>query len=84
MSGLTPEQKSEIEAATERALKKMLLTLGINATDAIETQADFAHLRKQRLASEQIGKLAVKTVIGMLLTGACSALLIGLKSIFTH
>jgi hypothetical protein len=61
----------------------VLQKLGIDPENFRESQADFAHLRKQRLASEQIGKLATRALITIFLTGLCSVFVLGLKD-FLH
>ena len=80
---MTELSKKELEAiassAAEKAVNNVLQKLGIDPDKFQESQADFAHLRKQRLASEQIGKLATRALITIFLTGLCSVFVLGLK-----
>ncbi len=84
MSELTKQELEAIAAAgAEKAVSNVLQKLGIDPENFRESQADFAHLRKQRLASEQIGKLATRALITIFLTGLCSVFVLGLKD-FLH
>ena len=83
MSELTKQELEAIAAAgAEKAVNNVLQKLGIDPDNFRESQADFAHLRKQRLASEQIGKLATRALITIFLTGLCSVIVLGLKEFF--
>lgn len=80
MSDLTKQELEQIAAAgAEKGITNVLQKLGIDADNFRESQADFAHLRKQRLASEQIGKLATRALITIFITGLCSVFVLGLK-----
>lgn len=80
MSELTKAELEQLVAAgAEKAVNNVLQKLGIDPDNFRESQADFAHLRKQRLASEQIGKLAARALITIFLTGLCSVFVLGLK-----
>lgn len=84
MSDLTKQELEAIAAAgAAKAVTEVLQKLGIDADNVRESQADFVHLRKQRLASEQIGKLATRTLIGIFFTGLFSVVVLGLKD-FLH
>jgi hypothetical protein len=84
VSELTKQELEAIAAAgAAKAVTEVLQKLGIDADNVRESQADFAHLRKQRLASEQIGKLATRALITIFLTGLCSVFLLGIKD-FLH
>jgi len=83
---VTDISKQEMEAiasnAAEKAVTDVLEKLGLDASNIRESQADFAHLRKQRLASEQIGKLAARALITIFFTGLFSVVVLGLKDFF--
>lgn len=83
MSELSPKELEAIASnAAEKAVNNVLQKLGIDPEKFQESQADFAHLRKQRLASEQIGKLAARALITIFFTGLCSVVVLGLKDFF--
>lgn len=85
MTELTEQQLQAIaNTAAKQAVAELFEKLGLDVTDVRASQADFAHLRKQRLASEQIGKLAARTLITLSVTGLFSMLLLGIRSYFTH
>lgn len=83
MSELSQKELEAIASnAAEKAVNNVLQKLGIDPDKFQESQADFAHLRKQRLASEQIGKLAARALITIFFTGLCSVVVLGLKDFF--
>ena len=83
MTELTKQELEAIAAAVaEKAVNNVLQKLGIDPDKFQDSQADFAHLRKQRLASEQIGKLATRVLITIFFTGLCSVVVLGLKDFF--
>ena len=65
-----------------KIVRACLRELGVDAADPIETQADFAFLRRQRLASERLGMAAKFALIGVLVSGAAGAMWAGLRLAF--
>ena len=63
-------------------VRTCLRELGVDAADPLETQADFAFLRRQRLASERLGIAVKLALIGALVSGAFGALWAGLRLAF--
>lgn len=47
-----------------------------------ETQADLMHLRKWRKTMERVQSKGILTLVGLLITGACAAVWIGLQTKF--
>lgn len=85
MSDLTRQELEQVATlAAQKTAEALFERLGIDTENVRESQADFAHLRKQRLASEQIGKLAARTLLTIFITGLCSTLVLGLKGFFNH
>jgi len=84
---MTEMSKKEFEDLASLVAKKtaeeMLTRLGIDTENTRESQADFLHLRKTRLASEQIGKMAFRVVLTTAITGVLSVVLVSLKEHFT-
>jgi hypothetical protein len=69
----TAEMEDIAEAAAEKALRKLFLTFGVNTTDpedVIAFQDDLRHLRAWRLSTKSVSDHAIKTAIGVILTGA--------------
>lgn len=61
------------EDAAEKALHKLFLTFGVNTSDpdaVVDFQDDLRHVRKWRRSTEAAQAHALKTIIGVLLTGA--------------
>ncbi len=53
----------------EEIAKRLAERLGINASDPIEMQKDFQHLRNWRVSCETVRDQGIKTAIGVLVTG---------------
>lgn len=84
MSELTKQELEAIAAAgAEKGITNVLEKLGIDPDDFKESQADFAHLRKQRKAYEQVTTITTRVVITTLVTGFFAALWMGIKE-FLH
>lgn len=84
MSDLTKQELEAIAAAgAEKGITNVLEKLGIDADNFRESQADFAHLRKQRKAYEQVTTITTRVVITTLVTGFLAALWMGIKE-FLH
>ncbi|MEY8241673.1 MAG: hypothetical protein RPT25_15105 [Cycloclasticus sp.] len=66
-----------IEAASEKGITKALLRIGVDIANPIEVQKDLAFARKQREASEQITRFTKRTMLGLVIVGACSMLWAG-------
>jgi len=67
------EMESIAEDAAEKALQKLFLTFGVNTSDpdaVVSFQDDLRHLRTWRMSTEAAKAHALKTVIGVLVTGA--------------
>jgi hypothetical protein len=80
MSEVSKQEMEQLAAlAAHKTAEQLFERLGIDVNNVRESQADFAHLRKQRLASEQIGKLATRALITIFFTGLCSMFVLGVK-----
>jgi hypothetical protein len=79
--------QDEIEAVVRATVRRTLTELGVDASESeaiIAMQQDFAFLRRQRLAAEQLGATVRRALIGALLVGALAALWVGVKWQVTH
>ncbi|MEW5251505.1 hypothetical protein [Microbulbifer discodermiae] len=74
-------RKASREAA-RTAVEDLLQKLGVDTVDVRETQKDFAHLRTQRKASEQIGTWTRRALLLFVITSACTLLVTGIKGAF--
>ena len=91
----------DIEQAAERAVRATLLTIGIDVSNPLEAQRDFAimreigriamdaefrkdleHARRWRLAMEAAQSRGFLTIVGMVVAGTATALVVGLQAIF--
>jgi len=70
------------DEAAKKAVDKALLSLGVDLAKPLEAQQDFAFLRNQRKASEDIGKTIKVALILALVSGVLGLLVIGFKISF--
>lgn len=66
----------------EAVVRKTLISLGIDLDDPIEHQADAQFVRKLRQAHERIGVKAIATLVGVLITGSISLVIVGAIALF--
>lgn len=70
---------SELEAVVKHAIEDTLTRLGFDVNDPQELQRDLQHVRTWRRASEEVQRKGVLTILGILLTGGCAILWLGIK-----
>ena len=73
------EIKHLAEVTADKSVQKMLVAIGIDASDPesiIKMQADFAHLRMWRESTEAVKRKAYLTAIGVLVAGGLGYLLV--------
>ena len=73
------EITAAIEASAAKGVGKALLSLGVDVDNPLEVQKDLAYVRKQRHASEQVTKLARRTIIALVIVGSLSMFWAGFK-----
>lgn len=73
------ELQALADAAAKKAIEELFVKLGVDLKDPLAVQMDFAHLRRQRQASEEVSKLAMRTVWGLVITGGIGLLITGIK-----
>lgn len=73
------ELQKMIQKAVEDGNTAALMKVGIDLNDSINVQKDLAFSRKQREASEKITLHARAVLIGMMIVGAGSVLVLGIK-----
>lgn len=70
------------EEAAKKAVRELLVTMGVNANDPdalLEMQRDFAHIRAWRLSVAAVRGTAIKTGVTVLVTGFLGALWLMIK-----
>ena len=70
----------ELKYIVHETVQETLLTLGIDHGNPIEMQKDFQHVRSLRLATENIQKKGMLTLVGILATGLAAAVWLGIKA----
>ena len=71
--------ESEIEGIVSKAVAQTLIQLGVDSADPLQMQKDFAHLRQSRIARESVSRKALLTVVGVMITGALGAIVLGIQ-----
>lgn len=76
---------AEIEAiaeeAADKAVRKLLLTLGVDLNDPLETQKDMAYLRTWRTGTQRLGWKTVTAIVTVTVGGTATAIWMGIKSL---
>lgn len=80
-SGLTSDQKQELQILIAESVKQTLIQLGITSNDPIEMQKDMQHLREWRKSMDSIRNKSILSLITIAVTGVAAALWIGLKEL---
>ncbi len=70
---LNGEHQAIAKEAGREGAREVLVLLGVDVDNPRETQQDFAHLHRQRLASEEVGKHVRKATIGVVVAGVLGA-----------
>lgn len=73
--------KSAVKEASADGIKETLISLGFDVKNPLELQKDLAHLREQRLARDQITKIARRTLYGAAISGLITLVVLGFKHI---
>ncbi|WP_286718698.1 hypothetical protein [Thalassolituus sp. UBA2009] len=68
-----------VREAAEAGTENVLLRLGLDASEPLKVQKDFAYMRQQRETSEKIGGFIRSSLITIALTGLASVLVMGVK-----
>jgi hypothetical protein len=75
---VTEDMEGIAEEVAERVVNRLLLAMGVNATDPeelINFQKDFAHLRGWRESMEMVKRRGLAAAVGFLVTGSLGYLL---------
>lgn len=76
------EVRQIAEEAAEKALEKMFLTLGVNASDpdaVLSTQKDLAHLRAWRESMETVKRRGIGAAVAFIVTGVLGYLVLAFQ-----
>lgn len=73
------EMQTVAALAATKAVQETLRSIGIDATNVLASQQDFAHLRKQRVASEQVGEWTRRAMVASVITGAIAIFITGIQ-----
>lgn len=73
---------SDIHLIVSQAVEETFLRLGIDAKNPIEMQKDFQHVRQWRKTGEEVKTKTLLTLLGLVITGLGTIVVLGLKSFF--
>ena len=77
---MSPEEsKSIAKEASREVLDDLFQRLGIDVSEVNEVQKDMHYLRSQREANEQISMWSKRVILATFISGAFSALCLGVK-----
>lgn len=76
--------KDEIRDLICQGVEDAMTRLGMDASNPLEMQRDFQHLRDWRLSVNSAKTKGVVAIVGIIVTGMLGALFMGLKVIFTQ
>lgn len=72
--------QEELKAIVATTVDEVLIRIGIDHSNPVEMQKDFAHLRKWRGAVDTAQSTSMLTALGILTSGFLAALWLGIKS----
>ena len=67
------------QLVAEAAVEKVLKTYGVDVERPLEMQKDHAWTRQRRVSGEQVERVAKKTAVGVVVTGALTGAYLLLK-----
>lgn len=62
-------EEHELRSLVQSTVKETLATMGVDASNPIEMQKDFHHLREWREATGKVRMRIILTVVGIIVTG---------------
>ena len=67
-------ETKELKTVIKAAVKETLISIGINADDAIELQKDHSFIRELRKTHEAVKRKGLLALVGAVMTGAVTLL----------
>lgn len=71
--------RTEMQDIVKTTVIETLTHVGVDASDPVEMQKDFNHLREWRIVVNDVRKKSILTILGLLLTGVLAFIWIGFK-----
>lgn len=71
--------ESEIKKIVAETVVETLIRLGVDATDPIEVQKDFQHLRAWRNSINTVQRQGIMTAVGVLTVGVLGVIWLAIK-----
>lgn len=69
-----------IQDVVRTAVHETLITMGMDASNPLRLQADMAFVRELRVTSEKIKSRGLFALVGLVITGVCGAVWLGIKT----
>jgi hypothetical protein len=73
----------ELDAVVRTSVHQTLITLGIDTSDPIQIQQDFAFLSEMRAAHSKVRTRGMMIMVGLVLTSIATAAWLGLKELLS-
>jgi hypothetical protein len=73
--------EKEVKEIVSKTVDETLAKMGLNSEEIYEAQKDFMYLREQRKLHEKISLRVRFIIIGFIISGAITLLVLGLKSV---
>lgn len=71
--------ESEVRKIVAETVKETLTSLGIDASDPVEVQKDFQHLREWRESMATVRKQSLMTAVGIVTAGLIGLIWLAIK-----
>ena len=71
--------ETQLRTLVKETVEETLLTLGVDVEDPLEMQKDFKMMRDLREGVSTIRRSTIKTIIGVVITGALGLLWLGFR-----
>ena len=73
--------QERIEQIIDRTVTTTMSRFGLDTSDPIELQKDFAHLRAWRESAEELKRKGLIYLLGIFITGTCGLLWVAFKQV---
>jgi len=70
----------QVQDVVRTAVQETLITMGMDAKDPLQLQADMAFIRELRETTEKVKSRGLFALVGLLVTALCGAIWLGIKA----
>lgn len=80
MASMREPTNLHMQDVVRTAVHETLISLGMNAKNPLQLQADMAFIRELRETTEKVKSRGLLALIGLLVTAICGAIWLGIKA----